>query len=631
MKSFNWLTRILFVGVLILSFSTVCTMAANYTINVGAGTKTGAWNRFYEQCIASCHAYTVLHSAYGRNISNALKKAHAEAGFEYLRCHGILDNDVAPYTSAGVYNWTNMDAIYDSVKAAGMRPEVELSFTPPALASGSSSLSLWYNGVQPNNKPPTGTNNSWTNWTNFITAMIQHLETRYGAAEVRANWYFEIWNEPDWMYSGLTDYMTLYDKTVGAIIAADPLVKVGGPAQSGPSSLNSISQLVSHCKSSGSKLDFVSWHRYANDADNTVSGSTADPSAINTFAKAIVNQIKTSNFIGISICDEWGPDYNPVVQRDNEISASFAAKTIHLLTLNGSAYPPPAMFGWWTISDIYEELNVGSQTAFREGNYGMLLKGDPAVPQSWDLAKPVFNAFKLLHKLGANTIASAGGTTNDGLNALGTISTASDTIDILLYNHYSGGNASTSTSDNVSLSVTGIPFTQARVEHWVVDHTHSNAYTAWVTAGKPTNPSASVWTTLNNASQLQHYDSVVTKATITNGTFTKTFTQNYYSVGLIQITNANGTGVSEPMKEKTFAPILNINATVIGKSVVMSIPYSGNFKINLFGTNGRKEATLNATGPGTSSISLAKVPAGTYLLECSGLEHNFVKTVFVGK
>ena len=37
--------------------------AANYTLTVTAGTRGALWNRFYERFVASCHAYTVIHSA----------------------------------------------------------------------------------------------------------------------------------------------------------------------------------------------------------------------------------------------------------------------------------------------------------------------------------------------------------------------------------------------------------------------------------------------------------------------------------------------------------------------------------------------------------------------------------------
>ena len=44
-------------------------------------------------------------------------------------------------------------------------------------------------------------------WRDFV----RHLEDRYGADEVRNNWYFEVWNEPSWMYApGDNGYFELY-------------------------------------------------------------------------------------------------------------------------------------------------------------------------------------------------------------------------------------------------------------------------------------------------------------------------------------------------------------------------------------------------------------------------------------
>ena len=60
------------------------------------------------------------------------------------------------------------------------------------------------------------------------------------------------------------------------------------------------------------------------------------------------------------------------------------------------------------ISDIYEEFSAydkkGVCFTFDDGNYGMLIRGAPTVQASWDLPKPVFNAFKLLHGLGDTRI-----------------------------------------------------------------------------------------------------------------------------------------------------------------------------------------------------------------------------------
>jgi hypothetical protein len=78
------------------------------------------------------------------------------------------------------------------------------------------------------------------------------------------------------------------------------------------------------------------------------------------------------------------------------------------------------MYGYWTLSDIYEEMNTGSALAYREGNYGLLLKGDPNVPASFDLAKPGFNGFRLLHMMTDTVVPVTGGiaaATDNGVGA----------------------------------------------------------------------------------------------------------------------------------------------------------------------------------------------------------------------
>jgi len=62
---------------------------------------------------------------------------------------------------------------------------------------------------------------------------------------------------------------------------------------------------------------------------------------------------------------EWGASYSGALARDTEISASFVAKTIHLI---GTTMLRPGGFAYWTISDLYEEFDSGNKTAFREGN-----------------------------------------------------------------------------------------------------------------------------------------------------------------------------------------------------------------------------------------------------------------------
>ena len=135
------------------------------TLTVDGASPGAAWSRFYEGAVATDHANTILSSAWGRNAQNALKKGHDQAGFRYARFHGILNRDIAVYSEDAsgnaVYDWTRFDMVYDAIKDAGMRPIVEISFMPDALASDASKIQaqLWYGGVSPNiskpTKPPT--------------------------------------------------------------------------------------------------------------------------------------------------------------------------------------------------------------------------------------------------------------------------------------------------------------------------------------------------------------------------------------------------------------------------------------------------------------------------------------------
>ena len=521
------------------------TAAADVTLAVDAATVVRPWNRFYEKTVASDHAHTVLCTAYGRNIQNALRKAHAQAGFQYVRFHALFDDDDAVYAedaSGGPsYDWSSIDAIYDAIVAAGMRPLVEISFTPKALASDPTQTQslLWYHDKSPNISPPTGADGDWGKWTALMTAFVRHLEVRYGAAEVRA-WYFEVWNEPSWMYSlGDNAYFELYQNTVAGLVAADPEVQVGGPAGSSDESTGLIKMLIAGSINTGTKLDFLAYHRYGDD-DGVPIADVADAVAFHESLMSAINAtvVKGTRFTGLVMNDEFGPSSKPDVSRDNEVAASYIAKTIHLLGSDTTA-APPSSYGYWAVSDLYEEIYTGTATAYRPGNFGLLLKGDPKIPESFDVAKPAFNAFRLLHMMGDKQLAVTGGTTADGVNAAATGSSDGSALQVLVYNHVAGGAADASQSSVVSLTVNNLPFAgPARVRQYVVDHSHANSYRAWLAMGAPSNPTQAEWVTLRDSAELCFYDTTVQPVA---GTATFQFAQSVYGVDLFQISNAAST------------------------------------------------------------------------------------------
>lgn len=625
--------------VIIIGLSFMSAQAANYTIAVNAATKTGSWNRFYERGVASDHMHTVLSTAYGgRGIKNALKIAHDSAGFQSVRGHGILDDDDAVYSENGgnaVYTWTSIDRIYDSIVAVGMRPLVEISFMPNALASAQSwTNSVWYNGFPGNWNAPK----DWNKWKAFMSAFLTHLETRYGVAEVRNNWYFELWNEPNWMYGGGGGdggYERLYDSTAVAFTATDPLVKLGGPAEGGGTGGSVVfdPQFATHCRTANKKLDFITYHEYAQNGAGICNGTVSS-----AYHKSIVDALKNVNFTGQILCTEMGPAYTQGSQcLDNEQSASFLAKSIHLLNSNDTiAYPPPRVFGWWALSDLYEETDNRAASTTFTGCYGLMGRGVIGTPQSWDIRKPSFNAFMLLHRLNTYKVSCTGGSTaSPGVNAVATISAANDTVSVLIYSHVDNTNGTNTYTDNVTLNITGIPtsagMTTATMKHWVVDVTHSNSYRTWAGMGSPANPTAPQWTTIANGAQLATYDA---PGTVTLGgatgaaTYTKNITQNYYSVGLVQLTNFRATAVSGP-SQKFLDLTSGIKVKMAGKDLRIDLPSAGKYLVRLYSASGRKIVERKLTGTGI--LSLADVPAGVYMLDCTGSSQKLVTKVMVGR
>jgi xylan 1,4-beta-xylosidase len=526
--------------------------SAQVTLTVDAAAPGAQWSRFYEGAVATDHANTILSATWGRNAQDALKKGHDEAGFRYARFHGILNRDIGVYpetapalaTETPAYDWTRFDQVYDAVVAAGMRPVVEISFTPPALASNTAQIQaqLWYGGVSPNIskpiKPPTGdaaATPTWDHWQKFMADIVTHLEERYGVDEVRDHWYFEVWNEATWMYGpGAAGYNELYYNTVLGLLRGDAQVKVGGPADTGGNSPNAIPALIDFVKLHPDvKLDFITYHHYGKDT-----GPNSDAGGFVNFKKTLFTLIANKGFTGEVINDEWGPGYDPELSRDTEATASFIAKSVHFIGTDTSTRLP-TMYGYWTLSDIYEEMNTGSATAYREGNYGLLLKGDPNIPASFDLAKPAFNAFRMLHMMTDDILAVTGGIATAGDNGVGAVATlAADgsSLQILVYNHVNSfDNATWETMSQesalVSLTVTGLPFAPARVLHYIVDHTRSNSHTAWAAMGKPLMPDATQWETLRDASELCYYET----AAGGGSSWHVMFPQNTYGVSLIEL------------------------------------------------------------------------------------------------
>ena len=206
----------------------------------------------------------------------------------YIRAHHLLTsgNGVAElkFSSTNVYSadasgnpvydFKLLDGIFDAYKAAGVRPMVELGFMPEALAADLPNRHEPYQVHYPKSTVSGKSNNppkDYAKWGQLCKVVTAHLVERYGK-EIVAQWYFEIWNEPDidYWHSTPEDYWKLYDYAVAGVRAAFPLARVGGPASTSPRSnkaklflkgfLDHVSTGKSAADGKSVPLDFISFH-----------------------------------------------------------------------------------------------------------------------------------------------------------------------------------------------------------------------------------------------------------------------------------------------------------------------------------------------------------------------------------
>lgn len=480
--------------------------------------------RHWQFCVGSGHALLALRTDYMRQ----LKFIHDELGIQYVRFHGIFNDDMHtkcdmsmlfPIPGTEEFKEQNFHACgvaYDNVLAAGMKPFVEIGFMPKNLASGDAKCMFYYGG---NVTPPA----DYEAWNAYVCDFIQYLEHRYGAEEVRT-WYFEVWNEPDLnpiFFAGTKeDYFRLYENTAWALKSVDEKLKVGGPATSGSKWVGSF---VRYCREHQVPLDFVSTHQYAGDPlggveddaqieeygaasvtgqDGTSGDERAQQEAMQEYIAGMMAALagaKEKTFLEglraimpdkselIDIPNDVFLQNAPVVKRQadglpvyytewNE-NATFGAYTND--TRKVAAYDVKTALdvaddvdgsSIWCFSDIFEELHPFPQEF--HGGFGMLTKD--GVP------KPVFYAMKLLAAAGDERIDLGEDATKGEIGIAAFV--APGEKQVLLFRQKMKNLILSKEKAEVSVEMSAAP---QRVTVQRIDEEHCNPLRLWEEAGCP--------------------------------------------------------------------------------------------------------------------------------------------------
>ncbi len=292
----------------------------------------------------------------------------AELGVRRVRAHGTLGDDLDVYREDAdglpLHDFDALDKVLDTVLATGLRPVLELGFTPRALGDPP-----WHEITAAGLADPP---NDLDRWAALVEAFVTHLRERYGDDELDQGWALEVWNEPnlDCFWTGdLADYLRLYDATVAAVRRAHPTIPVAGPATAAVGWLDAF---LEHVAASGSDLDLLTPHAYGIPPLDV-------RAALRRHGREDVGVWWT----------EWGPTpthFHPV--NDHPWVATFTARGML------AAARQDAAVACWVASDHFEEL--GRPPRLVHGGFGLLSVGN--------LAKPRFWALWALERLGAEEV-----------------------------------------------------------------------------------------------------------------------------------------------------------------------------------------------------------------------------------
>jgi len=424
-----------------------------FDCDLGAPSKK--FTHFWKHTVGSGHATLALRADWQRQLI----RCHTELGFEYVRFHGLLSDDMSTLLGENdklVYSFFNADQICDFLLSIGMRPFVELSFMPTTLSSGAEIVFHYKANVT----PPR----DYGQWETLIYTLVQHWVERYGVSEVR-NWFFEVWNEPNllafWAGSQ-ADYFNLYQHTASAIKKVHPELQVGGPATADNAW---ITDFLKFCEEKKAPVDFISTHHYPTDDFGKPGDDTLAQLSSSTRSVLEKEVAKTKARAGDKpvYYTEWSTSSNPFDElHDRPYAASFITKTVMEAQgyVNGYSY--------WTFSDIFEE-NYFPSLPFH-GGFGLL--------NIYGIPKPAYRAYQLLHDLGDEILPVSG--TDKTVNVW--ITRKTGMLKILITN--SALPRHPVKTERVKIQLKNIKKILSSFTEIIDDH-HANARQAWQDMGQP--------------------------------------------------------------------------------------------------------------------------------------------------
>lgn len=343
------------------------------------------------------------------DVQKMLTEFQTEIGFEFIKFHGLLSDDMLVYTEDEQgnpkYSFVYIDKAFDFLLSIGLKPLVQFSFMPKALALNPERTAFSSPYVLSMPK-------SMQKWKDLIAALTNHLIERYGFNKVK-DWLFCCWNEPDtsvnlFGFQNDEEYYELYKATYETVKAIDKRLSFGSPSLLISYNINQqwCKRYIDWCTQNNCLPDFMNIHYYDNDfSDESFEGHRpAHPlhSRLNrdenSFSKCIV---KTKNMFeswGIGNLPIYLTEWNLTVSHRNLLNDT-CFKSCYLTKNLLENYDELDSFGYWVLTDMIEET-LPSKEQFH-GGLGLYTYSG--------IKKPHYYTFRFLNKLGNRLIAKGNG------------------------------------------------------------------------------------------------------------------------------------------------------------------------------------------------------------------------------
>lgn len=344
----------------------------------------------------------LINAGYARDvldgsIQKQIERLQMTIGFSYIRCKGILDDDMMVYTKdvsgKAAVNFVYVDAVIDFILSIHGKPMLELGHMPSAMAK---------RREQPFQRPavisPPG---DILLWQHLIGELMEHFIGRYGLEEVK-QWLFAPWVGSDLSAFGFftkEEYGIVYKASYYAIKNACRDFKICGPGTS-IYSLEAVKDFLKMCRDNDCLPDILALRSFGavnpgdeKDGLKLQESSEAFYVAVSGDEAYLTNCLKKlrpavekeeAGHLPVML-EEWS---NNVWQRDlcNDTSYKSAYLFKSILDNWDSFYG----MGYYSIEDQLDEIAPAPELF--HGGFGLFLRN--GIPKS------AYRAMELLNRAG---------------------------------------------------------------------------------------------------------------------------------------------------------------------------------------------------------------------------------------